>query len=135
MRAFVDSNIFIYAIQAHPAFGKKCRQIIQDIEAGKISAFSSSLNLGEIGEVVARHYGRAEAVKAVSLVSALPMGIEPVSKENIIDANSIFSKYNINFSDAVVVSVMREKFIDTILTNDSHFRKVKEIKAITPEKY
>ncbi len=135
MRAFIDSNIFIYAAQSHPVFGKKCRQIIEGIENEKIAAFTSSLNISEIGEVISRYVGKAEAVRAVELISALPMSIEPVSKENTIDAISIFSKYNINYADAIMVSVMQEKFIDTIITNDKHFDKVKKIEVIKPKEY
>jgi len=135
MRAFIDSNIFIYAAQSHPNFGKACRQIIEDIEKEKISAITSSLNISEIGEVISRYVGKAEAVEAVELVSALPMGIEPVTKENTIDAISIYCKYNINYADAVMVSVMREKFIDTIITNDKHFVKVKKLIVIKPNRY
>ena len=36
MRAFIGSNIFIYAAQSHPSFGKKCKQIIEDIEKEKM---------------------------------------------------------------------------------------------------
>ena len=135
MRAFVDSNIFIYAVQSHPIFGKKCRQIIEDIENEKTSAVTSSLNISEIGEVISRYVGKVEAIKAVELVSALPMSIEPVTKENTIDAISIYCKYNINYADAIMVSVMKEKFIDTIITNDKHFDKLKEIDVIKPNRY
>ena len=135
MRAFIDSNIFIYAAQSHPTFGKRCRQIIEDIEKEKIVAVTSSLNISEIGEVISRYVGKAEAVKAVELVSALPMSIEPVAKENTIGAISIYCKYNINYTDAIIVSVMQEKFIDTIITNDKHFDKVKGINVIKPNRY
>jgi predicted nucleic acid-binding protein len=135
MRAFIDSNIFIYAAQSHPRFGKKCRQIIEDIENEKIVAITSSLNISEVGEVISRYVGKEEAIKAVELVSALPMSIEPVTKENSIDAISIYCKYNINYADAIIVSVMQEKFVDTIITNDKHFDKVKGIEAIKPNRY
>ena len=135
MRAFIDSNIFIYAAQSHPSFGKKCKQIIEDIENEKITAITSSLNISEIGEVISRYVGKTEAVKAVELVSALPMSIEPVTKENTIDAISIYCKYNINYADAIMVSVIQEKFINAIITNDKHFDKVKGIEVIKPNKY
>ncbi len=135
MRAFVDSNIFIYAAQSHPSFGKKCKQIIEDIENEKIGAIASSLNISEIGEVISRYVGKVEAIRAIELVSALPMSIEPVTKENTIGAISIYCKYNINYADAIMVSVMQEKFIDTIITNDKHFDKVKGIDVIKPNRY
>ncbi len=75
------------------------------------------------------------SIKAVELIRALPISIETVSKENTIDALSIFSRYNINYADALIASVMREKFIDSIITNDKHFDKIKELKVIKSRRY
>ncbi|GBE53927.1 hypothetical protein BMS3Bbin15_00073 [archaeon BMS3Bbin15] len=36
MRAFIDSNIFIYAAQAHREFGEGSIKIARDIEKGRL---------------------------------------------------------------------------------------------------
>jgi predicted nucleic acid-binding protein len=135
MNVFIDSNIFVYVIHAHEKFGKKCKQIIEDIESGKITAFTSALNISEIGEVLFRNAGKIEAIKAIELICALPIEILPISKENTLDAISIFNENNINFADSVISSVMREHFIDTIITNDKHFEKIKSFQTINPNDY
>lgn len=135
MRAFVDSNIFIYAAQAHPKFGKACKQIVEDIESRKIEAATSVLNIAETAEVIDRNVGRKASVSVVELLLALPMDIEDVVKEHEVDALSIFSSSKANYFDAVFAAVMREKFIDTIVTNDSHFESIKGIKVIKPLDY
>jgi len=135
MRAFIDSNIFIYAAQAHPEFGEACKKIIQDIESRKIEATTSVLNIAEVAEFIDRNENRKSAVKVVELLLALPMDIEGVVKEHEIDALSIFSSSKANYFDTVFVAVMREKFIDAIITNDSHFERIKGIKVIKPLNY
>ena len=132
MRVFVDSNIFIYAAQAHPEFGEACKKIIKDIEREKIEAFISTINILEIGEVLDRYAGKKESLRVLELLLALPMDILPVVKEHLIMATSYFDRYSINYADCVFLSIMEEKFIDVIITNDRHFEKLDEIKVVKP---
>lgn len=134
-RAFVDSNIFVYAAQAHPKFGPACRKIIEDIESMEIEAVTSVLNVAEVAEVIDRNVGRKAAVEVLELLLSLPMDIEEVVKEHEIDALSVFSASAANYFDTVFLAVMKEKFIDTIITNDSHFDGIKGIRVVKPTDY
>lgn len=135
MRAFIDSNVFIYVAQAHPEFGEACKKILKDIELRNIEAVTSVLNIAEVAEFIDRNENRKAATNVVELLLALPMDIEDVVKEHEIDALSIFSTSKASYFDTVFVAVMKEKFIDTIITNDSHFEDVKGIKVIKPLDY
>ena len=33
---YLDANVIIYAIENHPKYGKKCKQIMEDIESEKL---------------------------------------------------------------------------------------------------
>lgn len=90
-RAFIDSNVFIYAAQAHPKFGSACKKIIEDIESRKIEAMTSVLNIAEVAEVIDRNVGRKAAANVIELLLALPMDIEDVVKEHEVDA---FGQFN-----------------------------------------
>ena len=135
MRAFVDSNIFVYAAQSHPKFGAACKKIIADIESKKFEAVTSVINIAESVEVIERNSNRKIALTALELLLALPMDIEDVAKEHAVDAQYVFSTSKANYSDTVFVSIMKEKFIDTIITNDSHFESIKGVKVIKPLDY
>ena len=135
MRVFIDSNIFIYAAQAHPEFGEACKKILKDIELRKIEAVTSVLNIAEVAEFIDRNETRKAAINVIELLLALPMDIEDVVKEHEVDALSIFSSTKANYFDTVFVAVMKEKFIDTIITNDSHFEGIKGIKVLKPLDY
>ncbi|MEE8167833.1 MAG: type II toxin-antitoxin system VapC family toxin [Candidatus Hydrothermarchaeales archaeon] len=132
MRAFIDSNIFIYAAQAHPEFGEDCKRIIASIEKGEMAAVTSTLNISEVGEVLHRYAGRKASSKVLEFLLALPMEIEPVVKEHLIAAGEYFREYSINYFDCIYLALMREKFIDSIITNDKHFEKVEGINVVTP---
>jgi predicted nucleic acid-binding protein len=135
MRAFVDSNIFIYAAQAHRKFGGGSIKIVKDIERGKLEAYTTSLNLAEVAEVIHRYDSKETALKTVELLLALSMEVLPVGKEHLIMAEEIFSRYKINFFDCVYIAVMKERFIDTIITNDRHFDNITGINVIKPSEY
>jgi predicted nucleic acid-binding protein len=51
MTRFVDTNIFIYALTAHPIFGKTAKNILERIEKGE-AAITSTLVLCEIAWVL-----------------------------------------------------------------------------------
>ena len=135
MKVFVDSNIFVYAAQANPQLGKACRKIVDDIEQRRIDAVTSIANIAEVGEVIDRHAGRETAVNVIELLLALPMDVEGVVKEHAVEALSVFSVKKANYFDTIFLAVMREKFIDTIITNDSHFDKFEGITVIKPLDY
>lgn len=63
------------------------------------------------------------------------MDVEDIVKEHAIDASYIYSTSKANYSDTVFVALMKEKFIDTIITNDSDFENIKGIKVIKPLDY
>lgn len=33
---YLDTNVIIYAIENHPVYGKKCKDVLKDIEEGKL---------------------------------------------------------------------------------------------------
>lgn len=50
MARFVDTNIFIYALMAHPIFGKTAKKILERIEKGE-PAITSTLVMCEVAWV------------------------------------------------------------------------------------
>lgn len=55
MSFYVDTNIFVYSALAHPVYGKSCKEIVDDIQNGKIEAFCGFLVpielLGSLAEI------------------------------------------------------------------------------------
>ncbi|MBN1166873.1 MAG: PIN domain-containing protein [Methanospirillaceae archaeon] len=50
----------------------------------------------------------------------------------IIDAVGIRGKYSLNFWDALIVATMKQHNIDTIYTENSHFKKIPWMTVIDP---
>ena len=51
---YIDTNIFIYAIECHPEYGAPCKRILKDVESGKIKVTASILVLVETLNVLNR---------------------------------------------------------------------------------
>jgi predicted nucleic acid-binding protein len=45
---YLDTNIFLYAIQQHEKYGNACATILQDVQDKKIKAISSTITLAEM---------------------------------------------------------------------------------------
>ena len=50
MKRFIDANVFIYSITAHPRFGKIAKNILERIQDGE-AALTSTLVLCEVAWV------------------------------------------------------------------------------------
>src|SRR5271170_7710500 len=49
---YIDTNIFIYAVENHPKYGSRCKTILKDVENSKIKVGASILVLVEIINVL-----------------------------------------------------------------------------------
>ena len=54
MALYIDTNIFVYAIENHPKYGKSCARILSDIQEKRIKASSSILVLVELINVLVK---------------------------------------------------------------------------------
>ncbi len=47
-RVYLDTNVFIYAIEGYPEFVDELNEFIDSIDAGNLKAFTSELTLAEV---------------------------------------------------------------------------------------
>ena len=47
-RVFIDTNIFLYAVFEHSAYGKSCRDFLKRVEKDELLGFASDLVLNEV---------------------------------------------------------------------------------------
>ena len=68
---YVDTNVFVHAVENHPKFGKSCKRILEDVEDGKLEASCSilvlvaSMELNSTNEILSadRDFDRVPMVK------------------------------------------------------------------------
>jgi predicted nucleic acid-binding protein len=108
---FVDTNIFIYALTAHPTFGQTAKRILERIEKGE-EAVTSTLVLCEISWVL-------EA-----------MGKQGTPDDILVGANNM-AEYGVDFNDGVNIALMMRLDIREIYSNDQkHLGKLDFLKTL-----
>lgn len=129
-KRFVDSNIFLYALQAHPQYGKTAKNILERIDTEE-NAVTSLINIGEVCWWLESHQKGDLVKEKIELIDAiLFLQIEPISLEDFLKAAAFKKTYNIDFNDRLSLAVMKRKQIKEIYSNDSDFDKVEWVKRI-----
>lgn len=127
-RNFLDTNIFLYVIQAHPLFGKVSKEILKRVDKGE-KATTSLINLAEICWWMEKHGRRDQIEDELRLVaSILNLELVPLTLEDFFLAGRLVRKYNIDFNDCLALAAMKKLGIEKIYSNDPDFDKVEWIK-------
>ncbi len=128
---FVDTNIFIYAITAHPRFGEVSREILKRIERQEKAA-TSTLVLCEVAWVL-EAMGREGEIRNVleKILSYRNLDILGFGDRELIMGASNMASKGMDFNDGVNMAIMMREGISEVYSNDSkHFDDVDSIKML-----
>jgi len=134
LRAYVDTNIFVYSMFAHPKYGMSCRTIIDDLESGALEGVVSTLVPVEILGVVIKH-NPSRAQLAVTSICSLPMDIIEISRGVLSLAPETAVRYHLSGYDAVHIAASLDANIEYFISNDDDLRRVEEIELVKPLEY
>lgn len=128
---YIDANVLIYASLDEGKTGDNARDIIELIRKGKYKAFTISLTIDELLWKVQKALGREKAAEVAKHYLYL-VNLEIVGVDQILVANSLqyYVNEKLDPKDAFHFAFMRSKGIKTIISSDSDFDKIKEIKRI-----
>ena len=120
-RSFVDTDIFLYAIQGHPRFGETSEAILRRIDREE-EAVISSVTLAEICWWLERHGTVKEMEEKLKLVlSIFNLRVVPVDHKDFLKGARIIGELGIDFNDCLTLAVMKRLGISRIYSNDSDF--------------
>lgn len=138
---YIDTNVFIYAIENHPKYGGRCKEILQDIEGGRIKVAGSVLVLVECLNVLNKFN---KGLKQ-STGKQLDIGMNIAAIESLpivwLDLNLAIieraAEYNyaINTINYIHLATMELNQITEILSADGDLDKVKWAARIDPLEY
>jgi predicted nucleic acid-binding protein len=131
---YIDTNIFIYSILAHPIYGNSCRQIIDDVQNEKIKAYCAYLVPIELLGALSRMDPRKAAI-AVEAFFSLPINMIQIDEQILQEASKIAIESSVNY-DSVHAACMKRKNLEKIITEDiTDWKKIKGAKVIRPLQY
>lgn len=121
IRAYIDTNIFVYAITHHPSLGNICAEILRDAYNNVFNAIGSFMVaielLGSLSKIDANVASRA----LVDYLS-LPFIILPIRIDVLKAAAIINSVVNLRY-DSIHLALMILNKIPIIISNDMDWKK------------
>jgi len=128
---YLDSGVFIYAALSREAIGKRARLLLQKVRDGKEEAGASALTFDELVWIVRRHRSREDAMAAGEAFLAAPnVRILEINHDTILSAASLMRRYPLDPRDAIHASTAIIHRCSVIVSSDTHFDRVKEIRRI-----
>ena len=131
MTRFVDTNVFIYTLTAHPRFGKTAKNILGRIEEGE-AAITSTLVLCEVAWVL-EAMGRQGDIKPTleKIMSYQTLDVVDFSGDDLLMGANNMSAEQIDFNDGVNLALMMRLGISEVYSNDQkHLGKLDFLKLI-----
>jgi predicted nucleic acid-binding protein len=128
---FLDTNIFVYTLTAHPRFGKISKDILERIEKGE-RAVTSTLVLCEVAWVL-EAMGRQGDIKPTleEIMSYRTLEVVACTQDDLLVGASNMATENIDFNDGVNLALMMRLGIYEVYSNDQkHLGKLDYLKLI-----
>ena len=131
MTRFIDTNVFIYALTAHPQFGKTAKDILERVEKGE-PAITSTMVLCEVAWVL-EAMGKEGAIKPTleKILSYKTLEVANFNPDDLLMGANGMAEENIDFNDGVNLALMMRLGVSEIYSNDQkHLGKLGFLKLI-----
>lgn len=131
---FIDANIFL-EVQLGQNRSRECEDFLDKVDAGELKAFTSDFVIDSIIIIMENGNIKARQILRFLLALRVSKGLSIYNHtfaDRILAANTMF-KHRLTFDDSMVVVAMKVLKIESVVSSDSHFNKVKEIKRLEPK--
>ena len=128
-KAYIDANVFIAAALENDAQAQRAREILRDIQSGKLDGYSSVLSIDEVFYKIMKVKSREQAIEACeSLLSMRGLHFIDATKQVLIQAMRLLDHSHLLPRDAIHVASMRAVGASRIISADADFDEVEGIK-------
>lgn len=133
---YIDANIFIFPILEETPEAQYCKKILSQIASQQIIGFTSVLTWDEIVWVIKKEMGKEDAVNEGKKFIEFPyLKLLEVNQSTIAKAQELMEKYNLNPRDSIHAASALLARINQVISDDSDFDKIKELKRIQINKF
>ncbi|MBI2451890.1 type II toxin-antitoxin system VapC family toxin [Candidatus Pacearchaeota archaeon] len=135
-KKYLDTNLFLNPILYNDKKANKCKEIVSKIALEEIKGITSALTWGELVYTINKYFGKEIAIKEGDNFIKFPNLVFVEVDINIISsAQKLISNYNLRPRDAIHAATALAQNCTEIISDDSDFDNIKEIKRISPEKF
>jgi predicted nucleic acid-binding protein len=133
MQIFLDTNVFLYAAGASHPQREACAKVLRRVADGALHATINSEVVQEILYVLNRRGRREDALKLAGHLTALFPDLLAVTRDDVVRTCELLRRYpRLPVRDAVHVATMLRNGLKTVISVDSDFDQVSEIRRVAP---
>ena len=122
---YLDTNIWIYALEGFPAFAQELTTLFNNIDQGNLTAVASELSLAEVLVKPIQNANTTQQETYKQAISSTPnLRVIPVQRDILIEAAQLRSAVNLKLPDAIHAATALTAQCSTFLTNDQRFQTV-----------
>ena len=128
----LDTMVFIYAFEEHPAYVSLLRAFFFALEKGDVEAVTSTITITECLTLPYRKGDFGLAAQYMVLFRNFPhLSVNPVTDDIAERAAFLRSRYRITTPDALQVATAVLSESKVFLTNDENLARVKDLHVLT----
>lgn len=130
-RIYLDTNIWIYALEEIPEFSQPLRAIFQAIEQGSITAITSELSLAEaLVQPIRNSKVNDQEMYKQAIVSNGNLQVMSIERQILIRAAQVRAETKLKLPDAIHAATALSTQCTTFLTNDKQLRAIPNITVV-----
>ena len=130
-RAYLDANVFIYAVEGFAPFDEALVSLPDGIERQEIEAVTSELTLAEVLVVPIREGAQSTVDRYVQTIRSQDgLSVVPVTREILVEAARLRATNRLKLADAIHVATALASGCGVFLTNDDRPRVPKRLDVL-----
>ena len=135
---YLDTNVIIYAIESHPKYGEKCKDVLKAVENAELEVCASTLILVEVINVLCKlnrileeeQKERLNIRKNIDAILSLP--IKWIELDFAIIRRASEYQFKVSGIDYIHVASMELNLVNEVISADKELDKIDFIKRIDP---
>lgn len=118
-RVYLDTNVFIYALEGHELFAEAARRVMQTVCANPANCITSELTLAEVLVLPIKQKNQRLTENYLEVLTGQSnVSLAPVTREILIDAAHLRSSSRVKLPDAIHLATAIASQCRIIVTQD-----------------
>ncbi|MFB6231201.1 MAG: type II toxin-antitoxin system VapC family toxin [Salinibacter sp.] len=130
-RVYLDTNVFIYAVEGFDRFNEVISTLFSAIDRGEIEAITSELTLAEaLVEPFREGNERYQQIYRETLQDRASFRLVPVTRPLLVESARLRASTGLRLPDAIHLATAREAECTTLVANDDDFEDAPEMNVV-----
>ena len=126
----LDTAPLIYYMEEHPQYLPLVEPVIDAIDAGTITAYTSTVTLLEVLTKPLQEGDQALAGEYREILTSSRLHLISVTPEVAEEAAKLRAKYRLRAPDAIQIATAILNHADLLISNEPRWKRVKEVKLV-----